>query len=281
MKFLLTLAILLCWSIGLASSIEINEAVKTGKIKVQTKYEQLGHKGVMLTISNLSSAALSITVPPGTTFKASDEEQELLNIEEQLIALNSKETKTVEVGGYCTQLSKIAPRLESKFNVGKTKNALLIAFLDFLKTNNPSKTNYQNAVWALTDRESISSIEVKNDADNKLREFIAKQTNRTNPWHTNVQNMNVVPGRPIERRTMAVSGHLDVTTTKDIPFHFVVVNDRGEEKQIINTNQTIEKNIKNTFRFALTVQGWEKGKYKINIQSKEDGSIIKAFDFEI
>ncbi|HNS42043.1 MAG TPA: hypothetical protein PKN22_04735 [Taishania sp.] len=281
MKHLIFIALILWGYIGWAAPIDITEAIATGKIKVLTSYEKLGNNGVILTLTNLQASPITIVVPAGTLFKSSDEEQELLNIEEQLFVLQQNEQKKVRVGGYCTQLKRIAPRLDSKFTIGKTKNTLLLAFLEFLKTNQPSKSNYQEAVWALTDKEPIESIEVKNDADTKLREFIAKKTNRTNPWYYKQQSVGVTPGRPIERRTIAVSGHLDITTTEDTPFRIIVVDLAGKELQVLNQNNTIEKNVKHSFRFALTVQGWQKGKYKILIQKEADKSTIKAFDFEV
>lgn len=281
MKSLLIIAVFLFAYKGQAAPIEINEAIRTSKIKVTSSYERLGHNGLTLTITNLTSGLLSISIPAGTTFKASDEEQELLNIEEELLALNQKEVKTIKVGGYCMDLHKLAPRLVSSFKVGKTKNALLLSFLEFLKTNKPSPTNYQEAVWALTNGEAISAIEVINDADKSLRDHIAKLTNRANPWYTKGQNTNVEPGRPIERRSIAISGHMEVTLGEDTPFRYVVINDRGEEKAILNPKVPIEKNVKHTIRFALTIQGWEKGKYKVILKRLSDNSNIKTFDFEI
>ena len=208
MKSLLIIAILLFTFKGLAASIEINEAIKTSKIKVSSHYERLGDKGLTLTITNLTSGVLSISIPAGTTFKSSDEEQELINIEEEFLALNQKEMKTVKVGGYCMELDKIAPRLENNFKVGKTKNTLLLSLIEFLKTNKPSPSNYQEAVWAITNGEPISSIEVMNESDEKLRSHIAKLTNRPNPWYSKDQKTTIEPGRPIERNSISVSAKI-------------------------------------------------------------------------
>lgn len=281
MKSLLIIVVLLFTFKGIAASIEINEAIKTSKIKVSSHYERLGDKGLTLTITNLTAGVLSISIPAGTTFKSSDEEQELINLEHELLALNQKEVKTIEVGGYCMELNKIAPRLESNFKVGKTKNTLLLSLLEFLKTNKPSPSNYQEAVWAITNGEPISSIEVINEADKELRSHIAKLTNRPNPWYSKDQKTSIEPGRPIERSSISVSGNMEVSLPVDTPFKFVVLDDKGNEKAVIQPKASIIKNVEHSFRFALTVAGWNKGKYKIVLKRLSDNSSIKTFDFEI
>ncbi len=281
MKSLICIAFSLWAFCGVASTIEITEALKLGKIKVTPTYQSLGQKGMLLTIKNNGAQSLTIAIPGGTTFTPPAGEQVLMNVEDEILVLGSNETKKIYVGGYCTQLGNVAPRLESNFKIDKTTNKLLLSLLDFLKTNNPHPNNYQAAIWALTDNSPIADI-VRNTADdNKMREHIAKLTKRENPWNANGQQLNVVPGRPIQRNTVDVKGNLDVTLQENANFDIVVVDSQNEEKLRFPREQSIQKNIPYSFRFSLSVQGWEVGTYRVILKKKTDGSTIASFDFQV
>ena len=204
-----------------------------------------------------------------------------MNIEEKQLALNGKETKSIHVGGYCTQLSKMTPRLDNRFKVGTTSNAQLHSLLTFLKTNKPSPVNYQAAVWALTDQESIAAIEPLTPADKKLREHIAVLTKQKDPWYTSGQTIQAEPGRPIQRNTIAVKGNLEVILKETTEFEIVVVNSTNEVKATMPTKEPIEKDIKHSFKFGLTVQGWEMGTYQVVLRKLSDESTIASFPFQV
>lgn len=283
MKSLIISIALSLWAFcGAASTIDITEAIRSGAIKAVPAFEKLGHKGVQLTITNNGSQPLTIKIPGGTIFTPNGgNEQVLLNIEDAQLALNGKETKKINVGGYCTQLSKLTPSLDNGMKVGKTSNSNLLSFLEFIKTSKPSPVNYQAAVWAMTDNESIAAIEPLTPNDQKLRDHIAKMTKQNNPWYTSGRNVVAEPGRPIQRNTIAVKGNLEVTLKEDTEFEMVVVNSDNEVKATLPSKEPIEKNVKHTFRFAVTVQGWEMGKYQVLIRRKVDGSKIAAFPFDV
>lgn len=282
MKSLISIAFSLWALSGSASAIEITEALKQGKINVTTVYQSLGEKGISLTIRNNSGQVINILIPGGITFSpGKSEEQVLMNIEERNIALSAGQVKTIQVDGYCTQRNKSAPGLENNFKVGKTNNTLLLSLLDFFKTNKPTSSNYQSAVWALTDNESIASIEPYTAADQKLRDHIAKLTKRENPWYSSGQQLTIIPGRPIQRNTVNIKGNLEVKLSESTPFEVVVVNSDGNEMMRMPKDQFIEKNIDHSFRFSLSVQGWEVGTYHVLLRKKSDQSKIASFAFEV
>lgn len=282
MKSLLSIAFSILAFCGTASTIEINAALKAGKISVVPTYKKLGNNGVLLTISNVTTQPITVSIPGGTVFQPEGgQEQVLMNIEEKQLALNGKETKSIHVGGYCTQLSKITPNLDNRFKIGTTSNPQLLSLLTFLKTNQPSPVNYQAAVWALTDNESIAAIEPITPADKKLREHIALLTKRKDPWYTSGQNIQAEPGRPIQRSTIAVKGNLEVTLKETTEFEIVVINSTNEVKATMPTKEPIEKDVKHTFKFGLTVQGWEMGTYQVVIRKLSDRSTIASFPFQV
>src|SRR5689334_13247388 len=57
---------------------------------------------VAITLTNLTGTPLNITIPNGTVFKPSeDEDQDLIIVDQQLIALNAKATTKQVVDGFC------------------------------------------------------------------------------------------------------------------------------------------------------------------------------------
>lgn len=282
MKSLIYIATSLWAYTGFASTIEINEALNQGKIKVTTAYQSLGEKGILLTVQNNSGQPLSVSIPGGTTFSPDgNDEQVLINIEEGRLALAAGQVKTIQVDGYCTQRSKLAPTVENNFKVGKTNNALLLSLLNFLKENKPTSSNYQSAIWTLTDNESIAAIEPYTPADQKLREYLAKLTKRENPWYSSGQQLSVIPGRPIQRNTIDIKGNLEFTLSESTQFEVIVVNSDNKEMMRMKKDQSIEKDIKHSFHFSLSVRGWEVGTYYVLLRKKSNQSKIASFKFEV
>lgn len=281
MKSLICIAFSLWAFCGVASTIEITEAVRLGKIKVTPAYQSLGSKGMLLTVKNNGTQQMTVSIPGGTTFIPPSGEQVLMNVKDELLVLGNNETKKIYVGGYCTQLGNVAPRLESNFKIAKTTNKLLLSFLDFLKTNKPHPDNYQAAIWALTDNASIADIVRNTNDDNKLRDHIATLTKRKNPWNENGQQLSVTPGQPIQRNTVDVKGNLDVTLQENANFDIIVVDSSNEEKMRFPREQFIQKNVPYQFRFSLSVQGWQVGTYRVILKKKTDGSTIASFDFQV
>lgn len=282
MKSLICIVTSLWAFTGLTSTIEITEALKQGKIKVATTYQSLGEKGLLLTVKNNGTQPLTISIPSGTTFSPDENnEQVLMNIDEERLALSGSQTKTIQVDGYCTQRNKSAPSLNNNFKIGKTNNTLLLSFLDFLKSNKPTSSNYQSAVWALTDNESIASIEPLTPADQQLRDHIAKLTKRENPWYSSGQQLNIMPGHPIQRSIVNIKGNLEVKLSESTQFEVIVVNSNNQEMMRMPKDQFIEKNIDHSFRFSISVQGWEVGTYHVVLRKKSDQSNIASFAFEV
>jgi hypothetical protein len=268
-------------SLSSFAALDLVDAVNQKKVSVKFTYSSLGKDGMKLTVTNLTVGQLSLTVTPGTIFIPEDDgEQTLMTVEEALIALAPQKTASKLVGGYCIMLSKHAPNLGRSFKIGRVSNQNLISFLDFVKTNPVSKDNYQSAIWSISDNEDIASIDPINEADKKLREFIAKMTNRKNPWYSKPQQITVNPGQLIERKSVNINGILEVKVTESYDVYVVVENSKGEVKMKLPV-MSLDKNSDNSFQFKVEASRWEVGDYKVVIRKVSDNKEVKRFDFKV
>lgn len=273
--------VFLALTLNTFASLDLIDAINQKKVTVKYTYNHLGITGMKLTITNLTTQQLALSVLPGTIFiPENDGEQTLMNVDEALIALAPQKTVSKDVNGYCIMLSKAAPNLGRAFKIGRVSNQNLISFLDFLKTNKITKDNYQAAIWAISDNEDIASIEPITDADNKLREFIAKMTNRKNPWYSKPQTIVANPGQMIERKSVNINGMLEVKVTDSYDVIVTVENSKGEVKMKLPP-MTLDKNSDNSFQFKVEASRWEVGDYKVVIRKKSDNKEVKRFDFKV
>jgi hypothetical protein len=282
MKSLVVMVVSLMTFFGYAATIEIQEALRLGKITVATSYLKLGEKGLQITLKNKENEPLSIQIPRGTTFHPNnDDEQILMNVEPQLLALAPNQSCKSVIDAYCIQLENHAPSLSTSFSVNKVKDKKLVDFLGFLEKNKVSKENYQVALWALTDASPIADISSITKEDMLMRDWIAKTTNRVNPWYDTGNRIDAEPGRPIRRTPVSVKGELKLFLKEDTTFELLVLDDEKKEMMRFPRNPFVQKNSDYTFRFNVQVEGWRVGTYKVVLRNVKDKSEISVFNFEV
>jgi len=234
---------------------------------------------VALTITNLSSSPLSITIPGGTVFKPSEEgDQDLIIAESQVIAVNAKATNKSIADGFCMEAHDSAPTADNSMKITRTTNDNLRALTGFLEKKGYEPSTIQEAVWAVSDGSSISYIGNADPKDKELRTFLSTLTKQPDPWYNTEQEVVVREDRRIETNPISVNGMLQFESDGQVKIREVVKNAAGT---VMNTSDEIEfpKKGKWTYKFRLTVQGWEKGDYTIAVMngSKE----LQVFPFSI
>ncbi len=281
MKALILFTLLLVFS-GNTTVIDLADAVNQKKIKVESKFSNLGQGGLSLTITNTSTLPLTINIAPGTIFiPDNDENQTLINVEEKVIALAPQQKKTIVSDGYCIQLSHNCPTENNSFKVAKNSNPNLISTINFMTKNKVSQSNIQAALWAVTDGEDIGSIAPLTEADKGLRNHIATLTKRTNPWYNKAQHTVANPGMQIQRNSVSLEGMLKINVTEKMIVLVTVENDKNEVKMKMPSPLELDKGSENSFSFKVKVSNWEVGKYHVVVRKKETNAKIKQFDFTV
>lgn len=256
---------LLIISIGIKANntpMSIEKALKSGYLAMEATGKG-GYSGncVQLKLINKSIKPLSFVLEAGRKLNSLDnEEQDILVTKEQIISLRAKETKNVDVFGFCCQATNRAPQKDSKFSLGKMSDSSLTALANYCGKNKFSVNDIQYSVWCLSDKHSVSSIPSNNE---KLRKFVAEIKKEEIPWYQTEFEPGV--GRQtFSNKTNKISGNISYTAATDGSMNIQVMDRNGNLMQNFTNTKVIPKGTYD-YWFELQVTNWPKGKYFINI----------------
>lgn len=261
-------------------TVDLATAISQGKVFAElTSNGTYSGKSVKLNLRSNSSTSMKIRLPAGTIFKPSTEdEQDLILLQEEFIVLQPKSQTMNEISAYCMQASDRCPENGGKFKLGKNSNANMDKLITFLKTNSVSEEVLQDAVWAISDGNPISNINVSVPSDRELRKYLATITGRPDVWYSTPQERIVQEDRRIHHETVVVKGDISYQTTKGaMVFQEIVAADgrsiHKSEKRAATYGGKVD------FTFTLKVRGWEKGDYAVKV--KEGTKELANYPFSI
>lgn len=236
-------------------------------------------KSVNLQLSNNTNQSIQVLIPAGTLYyPKNDDEQTLIQLEDQLITLTPNGKTTPSIGAFCTEASDRCPTESESFRIGKTSNPKFNQLVGFVKGKNISKSNYQDAVWAVSDNKSVSNINAELPVDKEFRKFVASLTGQKDTWYTTPQNVTVDDHGNFNMETVLIHGDLSFTCAKGAKVYQDIHKENGEvffhsDKSMTSLSGKVDYN------FRLSVKGWERGKYYIRIH---DGTKeLSRYNFEI
>lgn len=262
-------------------SMTLEEAIQ--KKMVNCRYTSNGAysgESVELSITNLSGTPLQITIPVGTVFKPNDEgDQDLIVVEQQMIALNGKSTGSQTLDGFCMEANDHAPAAENGMKLSKTTNTKLKDLATFLNGKDYDHQTIQSAVWVVSNGHSIGDIDQDSEKGKALRTYLSTLTGEKDPWYETTRVQTVRPDRVIENNPISVTGKIQFVSDGKIKIHEVVQKVNGEVK---NTSSDIEfpRQGKWNYQFTLTVKGWEKGNYEVKVMDSNN-KVLETFPFTI
>jgi hypothetical protein len=236
-------------------------------------------ESVAVSLTNLTGTPLNVIIPAGTVFRPDDTgDQDLIVVEQQAIALNGKASVNQVLDGFCMEAHDSAPTTDNGMRLAKTDNKHLQDLAAFLDGKGYDAQTVQSAVWAVSDHEPISTIGNGDEKGKALRTFLSQLTSRPDPWYATKVERHITPERRIETNPVSVNGKIRFTSDGSVKIHEVVQKVGGEIK---NTSEEIEFPKKGNwnYEFTLTVKGWEKGDYVVNVM--EGTKLVKAFPFTI
>lgn len=250
---------------------------------VQVKLKSLGgysDSSVQLTVTNVSAKGMEIVIPKGTLFVPSDPgEQTLVLPENHLIVLQPSKTKSLVINAYCTEAGDRSPAENQSMSLSFNSNKGLMEILN-LSTNKPElKDLLQDAIWAVTDGNSVSNIYAGTASQVEFRKKVAEITNQTDPWYSSPQVRTVNANREIVTSTKKINGELyfDLTSSGTV---FQAIYNKGGTLLMKSKNSQILRPGKNIhFTFNIEVQGWEPGEYYVTLN--QGTRVINKYDFTI
>ena len=261
-------------------SINLRDAIANNTITANiTSSGKYSGNCVNIELTNNTNSSLSIVSKGGTKFHPEDEgEQTLIQLEENFIALKPRGTYTGKLAAFCTEASDRCPTASNVMTISNNTNPKFDKLVAYLKGKQIPKTNYQAAVWAISDNKPISNISNEDKPSKELRTYVASITGQKDTWFSSPQNVQVDNSGNFNYETVNINGELEFDCSKGAKVRQDVMKANGEpmfESDKRMTAQTTHIR----YRFRMSVRGWEKGDYFIKIH---DGSnTLAKYEFSI
>lgn len=260
--------------------LTLSQAIKDGKIKA-TPASNGEYSGfcVDLFLQNMTPSAIEIVIPGGTKYHPSDdEEQTLIQLDDKNILVNAKGTSTVKIPAYCMEASNRCPTTKGIFRMTQNQQPKFEALIAYIKNKPIDRRTFQEAVWAISDQHSVSNMVAENDATTEFRKYIAELTGQKNEWFTSPQSVQVDQDGNFNYSTVNISGELAFDCKKGSNIYQDVHKESGEVF-FEDTKSFSPQSDHLRYQFKLSVTGWEKGNYYINIH---DGTKqLAKFDYKV
>ncbi|MFC7358202.1 hypothetical protein ACFQO1_10910 [Jejudonia soesokkakensis] len=153
---------------------ELSEAINKGMVTVEVKKTpESTHyfEPLSITVTNLTSKKINITIPNGQLFVSTDPEvQDIITTEaNDLIVTNTPVTKAIQ--GMCVQSNNRAPRDEDTYSAGKVASGNLLKLTQEIEQTKSFNSIAQHAIWAITDNHSVEDIYSLDDENNTGTHF--------------------------------------------------------------------------------------------------------------
>lgn len=244
----------------------ISAAISAGDVTAEiTSNGKHSGRSVKMNLTNTTDKQLNIRIPAGTAyFPEDDGQQTLFQVEDEFIVLEPKASKIHTIAAFCSELHDSAPSEGTSFKMGTAKNKKLNDLADYVKGKKLPKTSYQEAVWAVSDGNSVAFIEASDPASKAFRQFVADLTGQTNTWYTASQNYTLTAERRIVALPTIVRGQVQFPSDGVSVIRQEVVDKDGVVRFEMPP-VTPKKSAKCTMDFSVKVAGWEKGDYTLRI----------------
>lgn len=243
-----------------------------------------GYSGnsVALTIQSNARKDIEVLVPAGTVFFTSDEnDQILITVEEELIAVAKGQKRKKILDGYCTEAGDGVPEAEMPMDFMPSRREKLQHLANFINRH-PGLEEHaiQEAVWCVADGNPLAYIYGQQDKKTKLlTEFVATLTGQEMPWNT-VKRQHEVSGRHINSRAVLVTGSVSFATTKETTVKGQIIDADGNIINDALDTMALPKTNNARLNFSLSVAGWSSGTYYV-VYTDQDEQVLLKKAFEI
>ena len=215
--------------------MSLSEAIADKKVIVDwtgsdysTMPEDIKNSGfcpkMQMVITNQTNAPLTVNLDEGYLLQPNEEGYQAMLITQQ-IALDCpvKRQQKQLIYAMCTQLSHSGPGVQTHYKLGQKASPALLQLAQYIRIHNYQNTAAQQAVWSLTDRSPVLSIESENDALKKgLQSFVAQLMGSTLEKLEKQEQRNTTAllqefnGNKLDRN---ITFRADSTTTVSVGFY--------------------------------------------------------------
>jgi len=271
----LFVTVLPVWAFAATTSVKLSEALKNQIVKMEARSSN-GHymgKGAILTITNLSSNKLEVTVDLGIILKPYVPSiQPLVLAGTETITLKAREKGELEVYVFCGDAPKACPIKDLTYTYLKTGSDTLIKVLEFINRNAIYDYLGQCAVWAVTNKDhSLMGIYDK-DRDQLSRELIgitSAATGKPQPAYYAINEKNETSAQPAyQPKTAKLFVPLDFTLSASAVVSVGVYDKAGHLLHYIIERKLMQPG-KQSLMQEISAEGMERGKFIIRVTDPE------------
>jgi hypothetical protein len=180
-SFALGLIILTTIIVSASNTYSLQEAAQK-KLVDATMYGMVGgsheEQSVHLDLINNAKTTLTIRLEAGQLlYPYEDNVQPLMLVKDELIVLEPGKKARKALYAYCVKQSAAGPGIRDTFSIGPLADGALLEMAKFLNEKGYFGPGIQDAVWSISDGESVESIYVKDmQLSNELRQKVASLT---------------------------------------------------------------------------------------------------------
>lgn len=147
-----------------------------------------GHLGncINMQLTNLTDRSLSVKLESGRNLISVDtNKQDILVVKEEIFVMNSGQTLSKPIFGFCSQSHKSSTDLGETYSVGNMKDKTTVQLTEYLSQNEFPLPSMQNAVWVLTNNRRVEGIFHENrDSIQALMDYVSGLTRQFTPWYS-------------------------------------------------------------------------------------------------
>lgn len=165
-----------------AITYDLATALSAKKIALQVSGSEDSphyYQPLVVNLKNLTQAPLVIQIKNGQLFKSNDPEiQDIIVTQEELIALEANESKSLPIFGMCVQQQNAGPGTDQKYTLDALATGELATLAKRIQDQKAFSIAAQQSIWAITDGIPLAEIDSYNADDaNELRDYVADLLN--------------------------------------------------------------------------------------------------------
>jgi hypothetical protein len=193
------------------------------------------------------------------------------------LRIGSHKVVSTFIDGYCCQSSNSSPITGQPYLMGRTNDSNLIKLCSFIDKHHCKEYVEQNAVWAVANNHSSSSVGDPSDTTVKdLLKLIRTIKHEKEPTWYYVSYLKV-PGIVYSGISNQIIACIEYDKKTDGELYVVVCDSMGRVvKTLAKDNYAPASKL--NFRFDIQVLNWNKGKYYIKIFENKESHFEKAIE---
>jgi hypothetical protein len=240
-----------------------------------------GHTGesIRVSVRNRTAAPLRTRIPIGWRFTSVDPGvQDLLVVQEELLAIGVGGTKTVTCRAFCCKASASVPPTGNAYRSGRQADAKLTQLARAIAAGSYADHTVQSAVWVLSDRRSIAGMGAAEDnASDTLRHVVSRLSGQPVPRYSLRYAHD--PQQACSGRPERISRTMRITTAVTVAFTAVVLDAQGRTVRELYRHHPLEPGT-HTLELDVDVSQLPPGLYAIHTYNALTPGVHR-FPFEL